>query len=64
MKIEKGIGWVGERSATVGEYVYEIERLRAALREIAEGYIDSGGNRRDLENSCARAREALGETDE
>jgi septal ring factor EnvC (AmiA/AmiB activator) len=100
MKIEKGIGWVGDRSATVGEYVYEIERLRAALdeqrrqvsllnghdtlaqfqahiaeleeeierlraalREIADGYIDSGGNRRDLENSCARAREALGETD-
>jgi len=42
----------------------EIVRLRAALREIAVGYVDEGGNRRDLEGSGAVARKALGETDE
>ncbi len=39
----------------------EIERLRAALREIADGMVDVGGNRRVRFDSCDIARRALGE---
>lgn len=37
-----------------------IAELEAALREIADGHIDSGGNRRNHGEATAIARRALG----
>lgn len=48
-----------ELHETAGRAADEIERLRAALKTIADGYIDVGGNRRVRFDSCAVARDAL-----
>lgn len=46
-------------AAVQEEAADEIERLRVALREIAYGMVDIGGNQRVRFDSCDIARRAL-----
>lgn len=59
-------GYLANVEAELSEAVREreslrtqVERLRAALREIADGMVDIGGNRRVRFDSCDIARRAL-----
>lgn len=44
----------------IGAAEQRIHTLEVALRKIADGYIDNGGNRRNYDGATVLARRALG----
>jgi len=48
-----------ETAATIGEAIDQMDTWETALREIAAGHIDEGGNRRNHNGATAIARKVL-----
>jgi len=53
------VSWVGNRSATHAEQTARITELEDALRKIAAGEVDEGGNIRPCDDAMQIAHKAL-----